>query len=72
MKLEGRRLVVIPIVVGLLIWIFYDHFVGEATALVVGGAMFMPSKHPPTVRSVVLSTLGCAVGFALVRTWLWK
>lgn len=61
-----------PVLVGILIWIFYDPFVGQATALINAGAFFLPSKRPHTLKNVLASTLFCVVGFTLIRVSLFK
>ena len=72
MKLGGWRFALIPVSLGLVLWIFYDHFVGEATALVAGGLNLMPSRQPRTLSSVIRETLFCAIGFTIVRELVWK
>ena len=68
----GWRLVVVPIAAGILLAAFYDRFVGAGTALVIGGAHFLPSKRPRTLRNAAVDTILCAAGLTLVRELFWK
>lgn len=72
MKPEGRWLNAFPVLIGILIWIIYDPFVGQATALINAGLLFLPSKRPHTIKNVLVSTLFCVVGFTLIRVFLLK